>query len=193
MRATCFFTKAAARCRSIRLFAVLFASLATLSGCSTVQVEDYAQQEPKLDIFEYFAGTTYAQGQFQNRSGQVIRRFSVKITGTVRGQQLELDEHFVYDDGEKQRRVWTIDDLGKGQYSGRAADVIGEAKGLSAGNALQWQYVLDLPYQDGTIAVKFNDWMWLQNANTMFNRATVSKFGFTVGEVTLFFSKTPLE
>ncbi|CAN8140299.1 hypothetical protein THIOSC15_2120024 [uncultured Thiomicrorhabdus sp.] len=122
----------------------------------------------------------------------VLRRFTVEMTGTVKGNQLVLDEHFIYDDGEKQRRVWTITDLGQGNYRGQADDVIGTAQGRSAGNALQWQYVLDLPYKDSTIAVNFNDWMWLQSEQTMFNRAKVSKFGFTVGEVTLFFSKQPI-
>lgn len=178
--------------RKIPLLAVLFSGLALVSGCSSVQVEDYVDAKPKLNLFDYFAGTTYAQGQFQDRSGKVLRRFTVEMTGTVNGKQILLDEHFVYDDGEKQRRVWTITDLGNGYYRGEADDVIGSAKGQSAGNALQWQYVLDLPYKDGTIAVNFNDWMWLQTDKTMFNRAKVSKFGFAVGEVTLFFSKQPI-
>ncbi|CAN8142018.1 Lipoprotein [uncultured Thiomicrorhabdus sp.] len=178
--------------QKIPLLALLFSAMALLAGCSSVQVEDYAEQTPKLDIFKFFAGTTYAQGQFQNRSGQVLRRFSVQMEGVVDGDKLVLDEHFIYDDGEKQRRIWRITDLGDGNYRGEADDVIGAAVGRSAGNALQWQYVLDLPYKNDTIAVNFNDWMWLQNEQSMFNRAKVSKFGFMVGEVTLFFSKQPL-
>ncbi|BBP46789.1 hypothetical protein THMIRHAS_21620 [Thiosulfatimonas sediminis] len=185
-------------CQTIRrltklpVLAVVFSAFAVLSGCSSVQIDEYSGQTPKLDIFDYFAGTTYAQGQFQDRSGKVLRRFTVQMLGTIEGKELVLDEHFLYDDGEKQRRVWRITDLGNGDYRGRADDVIGEAQGRSAGNALQWRYVLDLPYKDGTIAVNFNDWMWLQTEQTMFNRAVVSKFGFQVGEVTLFFHKKPL-
>ncbi|MEA1989344.1 MAG: DUF3833 family protein, partial [Pseudomonadota bacterium] len=73
-----------------------------------------------------------------------------------------------------------------------ADDVIGEAIGESAGNALNWRYTLDLPYKDSTIHVAFNDWMFLHSKDTMMNIASVTKWGFNVGEVTLFFNKKPL-
>jgi hypothetical protein len=34
-----------------------------------------------------------------------------------------------------------------------------------------------------------DDWMYLIDENTMVNRAKMSKFGFEVGEVTLFFRR----
>jgi hypothetical protein len=48
---------------------------------------------------------------------------------------------------------------------------------------------LRLPYRGKNINVKFDDWMFLQADGVLVNRATVSKFGFKVGEVTLFFTK----
>ncbi|HHT00200.1 MAG TPA: DUF3833 family protein, partial [Thiomicrospira sp.] len=42
------------------LFSVLFFSM--ISGCSTVKIQDYKNEAPKLDLFTYFNGTTYAQG-----------------------------------------------------------------------------------------------------------------------------------
>ena len=172
------------------LVSLLFLSM--ISGCSSVTIQDYKNAEPKLDLFDYFNGKTYAQGQFQDRSGLVIRRFTVDITGEIEGNQLTLDERFVYNDGEKQQRIWHITKTAKGSYTGRADDVIGEAIGESAGNALNWRYALDLPYKDSTIHVQFNDWMFLHSDKTMLNRASVTKWGFNVGEVTLFFSKEPL-
>lgn len=167
----------------------LFALL--LSGCSTVKVQDYAQHEPKFELFDFFQGQTKAWGQFQDRGGLVMRRFTVDITGTVSadGKQLVLDERFIYNDGEKEQRVWTIKQTANNTFSGTAGDVIGEAHGESAGNAFHWAYVLDLPYKDSTIHVNFNDWMYLQDATTLLNRAEVTKWGFKVGEVTLFFKK----
>lgn len=157
-----------------------------------MNIQNYQQEEPKLNLFDYFDGKTYAQGQFQDRSGLVVRRFTVDITGEVDGNQLTLDERFVYSDGEKQQRIWRITQTAEGRYTGKADDVIGEAIGESAGNALNWRYTLDLPYKDSTIHVQFNDWMFLQSETTMINRASVTKWGFNVGEVTLFFSKNPL-
>ncbi|KUJ72484.1 DUF3833 domain-containing protein [Thiomicrospira sp. WB1] len=165
-----------------------------LLSCSAVPVDHYAGQTPKLDIMAYFKGDTQAWGQFQDRSGKVIRRFQVAITGSVSQQdgqrQLTLDERFVYDDGEKQTRVWKITETAPFVYTGTAGDVIGQAHGKAAGPALNWAYTLDLPYKDGSIHVQFDDWMFLQDAHTLINRATVTKWGFKVGEVTLFFRKS---
>ncbi|HHX05505.1 MAG TPA: DUF3833 domain-containing protein [Pseudomonas sp.] len=174
---------------NIRHFFFAFAALLLLNGCSAPKVQDYAHTQPQLDLFTYFAGQTQAYGQFQDRSGVVKRRFKVAITGTLNDDVLTLDERFVYDDGEKEQRVWLIKRLGDNLYSGTAGDVIGEAVGHSAGSVFSWRYTLDLPYKNSSIQVKFDDWMFLQSDGVMLNRAQVSKWGFNVGEVTLFFSK----
>ena len=65
------------------------------------------------------------------------------------------------------------------------------SSGEVAGNALRWQYVLALPV-DGTVYhVDFEDWMFLMDDKVMLNRAAMSKFGFSLGAVTLSFSKRP--
>ena len=174
---------------SIRHFFFVLVAVLLLNGCSGPKVQDYAQTQPPLDLFTYFTGQTQAYGQFQDRSGVVKRRFKVAITGIVKDDVLTLDERFVYDDGEQEQRIWSIKRLGDNRYSGTAADVIGEAVGHSAGSVFSWRYTLDLPYKDSSIAVKFDDWMFLQSDGVMLNRAQVSKWGFNVGEVTLFFSK----
>lgn len=150
---------------------------------------DFAQQEPKLDLFDYFTGETYAVGLFEDRFGKVRRQFKVDITGTVEGDVLTLDEDFVYDDGETETRIWRITRAPDGTYRGTAGDVIGEATGIVAGNALNWRYDMDLKVGDSTLRVTFNDWMFLQDGNVMINRAYVSKWGFELGQVSLFFTK----
>ena len=151
--------------------------------------EDYAGTRPALDLFEYFAGETRAWGMFQDRFGKVRRRFSVDIIGRQQGQRLILDESFLYDDGETQRRVWTIDRLDEHHYQGRADDVVGIAHGKAYGNALHWRYDLLLEVDRKQWQVHFNDWMFLQDDRVLINRAKVSKYGLTLGEVTLFFLK----
>ena len=76
-----------------------------------------------------------------------------------------------------------------GRWRGTAGDVVGEAVGEVAGNALNWRYTLKLPVDGKVYEVQFDDWMYLMDQNTLINRASMSKFGFELGEVTLFFRK----
>lgn len=163
-------------------------TLFSLAGCSA-RIEDYRAMQPALDLREYFNGPVTAWGQFQDRSGMIVKRFRVDMTGSWKGDDGVLEEHFTYDDGSKQTRIWKIRRLGDGRYSGQADDVIGEARGVAAGPALQWSYTLSLPVDGKHYHVRFNDWMYLQDKNTMINRAVMSKFGVKLGEVTLFFYK----
>ncbi|MCM0148954.1 DUF3833 domain-containing protein [Photobacterium galatheae] len=162
--------------------------LLILSGCST-SVEEHRYQRPQLDLFSYFDGHVKAWGMLQTRSGKQTRRFSVDIAGTVRENVLTLKEDFVFDDGEKQQRVWTITRHANGRLTGTADDVVGEANGEVQGNALNWQYTLRVPVNDTTYDIAFDDWMFLQDDSRMFNVARMTKWGFHVGTVTLFFEK----
>lgn len=172
--------------------ACVAAGLATAlltAGCASPTVADYATKTPVLDIRQYLKGELTAHGMFSDRSGTVKRRFVVQLTGTWSGKQGTLDERFTYDDGQTERRVWRITDEGDGRWSGRADDVIGVAEGRSAGNALRWRYTLALPVDGKVYEVQFDDWMYLIDDRVMLNVASVSKFGFEVGRVTLSFDK----
>ncbi len=169
---------------------LLLLSLTLLAGCSAMQPKDFEGTTPRLDLFEYFAGESRAWGIFQGRSGELKRQFTVDIRGEVEGDRLTLTEDFVYADGETQQRIWRVSRLDEHRYEGRAEDVIGVAEGVAYGQALNWRYTLRLPYGDGTVDVKFDDWMFLQPDGVLVNRATVTKFGLKVGEVTLFFMKS---
>ena len=160
--------------------------LAFVTGC-TMQPEDFKDTGPKLKIEEYFLGETRAWGIFEDRFGKLRRQCVVDIMGTMDGDELVLDERFDYADGEKDRRVWRIRKLDEHNYEGRADDIIGVAKGVSYGNALNWSYDLDLQIGDNSLRVHFNDWMFLQPDGVLMNRARVTKWGFDIGEVTLMF------
>ncbi|QKY11491.1 DUF3833 domain-containing protein [Janthinobacterium lividum] len=163
-----------------------------LAACSTPPTPaTYAQELPILDLQQYFNGTLDAHGIFQDRSGKVVKRFTVVMRASWVRETGTLDEDFTYSDGSRQRRVWTLRKTASGRFIGTAPDVIGEAIGEVAGNALRWQYVLALPV-DGTVYhVDFEDWMFLMDDKVMLNRAAMSKFGFSLGAVTLSFSKRP--
>ena len=164
-------------------------TLALVTGCASPKVEDYAAEKPALKLNEYFNGTLDAYGVFTDRSGAVVKRFTVLMTCTWKGDEGVLDEDFSYSDGTKQKRVWKLKKLPDGKYIGKADDVVGEAAGQERGNAFRWGYTLALPVDGKVYDVQFDDWMYLMTDKVMLNKATMSKFGFKLGEVTLSFTK----
>lgn len=174
--------------RALRLL-MLAAVAAVLAACATPQLADYATEKPVLDMRQYFNGTLDAYGIFTNRSGKVLKRFTVVMTCTWQGDTGVLDEVFTNSDGSKERRVWTLKRSADGIYIGTAADVIGEARGEEKGNAFRWNYTLNLPVDGRNVEVQFDDWMYLMSDKVMLNRAEMSKYGIKLGEVTLSFVK----
>lgn len=160
-----------------------------LTACASNGVEQYKAEQPALDLRRYLNGTLDAWGMFQGRSGEVKKRFHAVIEASWDGDTGVLDEHFKWSDGTTSRRVWTLKRQPDGSYRGTADDVIGEAVGEVAGNALRWRYVLALPVDGRTYHVNFDDWMFLMDDRTMLNRSVMSKFGVRLGEVTLSFRK----
>jgi len=164
-------------------------ALTALSGCGTQQISDYAAEKPLLDLSTYFNGVLDAQGVFTDRSGKVVKRFTVVMNCSWQGADGVLDEDFTYSDGTQQKRVWRLKKLADGKFTGRADDVVGEALGESRGNAFHWTYTMSLPVDGSVYQVDFDDWMYLMTDRVMLNKATMSKFGVRLGEVTLSFTK----
>ncbi|MDP1741160.1 DUF3833 domain-containing protein [Polaromonas sp.] len=173
--------------------ATLLLALGLLAGCASPQVSDYAAEKPVLDLRQYFKGTVDAYGVFTDRSGRVVKRFTVVMTCSWQGPPGQetgvLDEVFTYSDGTTDRRIWTLKRSPDGRYTGTAADVLGEAAGEENGNAFRWGYTLKLPVDGKIVEVQFDDWMYLMNDKVMLNKAVMSKFGIRLGEVTLTFVK----
>jgi len=163
--------------------------LLAVAACTGTAPADYAGEKPALDRERYFSGTVDGWGMVQDRSGRVLRRFTVRIEGAWRDGTGTLDESFDWSDGKQERRVWTIARDGAGRYTGRAADVVGRATGVAAGNALQWKYVLRLPPEQGGWEVNLDDWMVLVDEDTMLNRSEIAKLGIRFGEITIAFRR----
>lgn len=169
----------------------------TLAGCASPTLADYANEKPRLDLRRFFSGRVDAHGIFTDRSGKVVKRFTVVMNCSwsgAPGQEVGvLDEDFTYSDGSRQKRVWTLrrqpGQDGQGRYAGTAADVVGEANGEERGNAFYWGYYLNLEVDGRTVVVRFDDWMYLMDEHVMLNRAAMSKWGVNLGEVTLAFTK----
>lgn len=168
---------------------VFLMSIMLLSACSSTKVQDYQNEKPILVLEDYLNGNLEAQGFFQDRSGFVVKKFKVALTGTWNGNKGKLEEDFEYSDGTKSKRTWFLTKHAGGKFTGTASDVVGVAEGEAAGNAFRWKYTLDLPVGDTTYHVHFDDWMYLLNDGVMLNKSKMSKFGFELGEVTLVFNK----
>jgi Protein of unknown function (DUF3833) len=165
-------------------------TLAALSACSSApQISDYAQEKPVFDLKAYFTGTVDGWGIFTDRSGKVVKRFIVTMNCTWNGDDGILDEDFVYSDGSKQKRIWRMKKLGDGRYEGRADDVVGVGNGQQMGNAFRWGYTLNLPVDAKVYEVQFDDWMYQMDDKVVINKAKMTKFGFTLGELVVNFKK----
>jgi hypothetical protein len=171
------------------LMSAAAASALAATGCAGPSIDEYAQEKPGLDLRAYFNGVIDAWGVFTDRSGKVVKRFTVVMNCRWQGDEGVLDEDFVYSDGTTQKRIWTLKHLGDGQYSGTAGDVIGQAAGRTRGNAFNWRYTMALPVDGQVWQVQFDDWMYLMNERVMLNKASMSKWGIFLGEVTLSFTK----
>lgn len=168
----------------MKLILLLIASLGLVS-CSSQGLDDYDSTTPILDVKTFFNGTLEAKGIVLNRAGVVTRRFSVDMLGTWQGNEGQLEEWFVFDDGEKTERTWFINKLLSGRYKGVAGDIEGVAQGNSAGFALHWDYQLNLVVDGSEYLVTFDDWLYQIDEKVVINRSYIKKWGITVGEVIL--------
>ena len=151
--------------------------------------EDFKNTKPILKIEEYFNGNVKAWGILQDRKGKVTREFKANMNGKFESNKLILEEDFFWKDGEEQQRIWKIEKIDENNYKGTAEDVVGEARGVSYGSAFKFEYDLMVPFKGKNIKISFDDWIFKQDDEVAINRATLSKFGFKVGELTVFFKK----
>ena len=155
----------------------------------SMKPEDFKNTEPEIKIEKYFEGQVKAWGILQDRKGRVTRQFNANMLGNFENNILTLEEDFFWKDGETQRRVWKIKKIDEHNYIGTAPDVVGEAKGASYGSAFKFEYNLMIPFKGKNIKIRFDDWIFKQDEKVAINRATLTKFGFKVGELTVFFEK----
>jgi hypothetical protein len=157
-------------------------------GTQTIEVNHLA--EPKLDFFAYFNGKVQGSGLVRDWRGKITRQFTVTMVGSYTAdQQLVIDESFVFNGGQSQTRRWQVKSLPEGKLEGVANDTIGIARGRVLGNAMNWRYQLNIPYKGKSIALTFDDWLYLQQDQQLLNVVTMRKFGLPVGSLVIAFHK----
>ena len=159
------------------------------SGCTNNSLDYYGDKAKKIDLKTFFDGDVEGWGSLFDFQGRQTRSFTVTLKGTWDGDVGILEEWFIFDDGEKTQRTWKIVFSDESTFVGSAEDVVGEAKGRVNGNAVNLNYVLNIPYKDSTMNLDMDDWMYLTEKNTIVNRTSMKKFGFKVGEIVLVMKK----
>ena len=165
------------------------AAVMPLAACAGPAPAAPAAAQTGFDFRQYFDGTVLGHGLVSDRGGKMLRRFVVTMQCQWSGDTGTLNEDFVYDDGERQHRVWQVRMLPDGRYTARAADVVGEASGGPAGAAFNWRYTLKLPVRGSVYEVQFDDWMYRIDERIVINKVVMTKFGIRVGDLTLSFSR----
>lgn len=164
-------------------------TLSFLLGCSSIDPKIYANNLPKMDIRNYLNGPLEAQGILQNRSGKVIKTFSVKMIGSWQGNEGKLEEDFVFSDGKTDRRIWEIKFADDNNFTAKAHDTVGIAKGEQYGNAMKMDYILKVDVDGTKYDIRLIDWIYLVDEKTAINVSKMTKFGFVVGNLTISFKK----
>ena len=163
------------------------------SGCSSLKPEDFSNASTLFKPDEYFLGNVRSWGVLENRNGEPRSRFTTESVGTRDASgDTRIRQTFTSEDGKKQERLWRVRRLDDHRYEGTANDVVGTARGIAYGNAFRWKYTIALKPGNPFSHVHLKQWMYLpEGSQTVFTRAVVTKFGFTVGEITESFQKVP--
>lgn len=157
------------------------------AGCSSMSIEDFNNTSPEFVPQDYFNGKMKAYGIVKDRSGKITRSFKGDLVGSWDENGVgTLDEHFVYNDGETQERIWKLQPTKEGKkFIGTAGDIVGDAPMQANGNTVMIDYTMRVPYGDGTIDVNVRDWLHLQEDGVIINHSKMKKFGFEVGELVI--------
>jgi hypothetical protein len=169
----------------------MVASLISLGACQGPGVTEYADNTPELNPERFFVGKLSAHGIVKDYTNTVTRRFNADIDACWQDGVGTLDESFVFDDGEKQKRFWTLEPLGNKRFKATAGDVVGEGAAEWSGNSLFLDYVLRVALEDGDIDLRIDDRMYLVNDTVLINESTMKKFGLPVGKIVLTIIRHP--
>ena len=152
-----------------------------------MSIDDFTKSTPKFIPQEYFNGKLLAYGIVKDFNGKIIRSFKGELVGSWDTNGIgTLDESFIYSDGEKLKRVWTLTPTKfPNSFVGTAGDIIGEAPMKVNGNTLMIDYTMRVPYGDSTLDIDVKDWLHLQEDGVILNHSKMKKFGIEVGELVI--------
>ena len=156
-----------------------------LSGCATLQPGDFGRSSTRFELDRYFDGHSRSWGVFENANGNPRRYFTCDNRGQRdKAGDVVLVQHFQFNDGKKQVRIWHIHRIDSTHWEATANDMIGVAQGHGVGNALYWEYTITLDRKNPLATVHIRQWMYQSEGTTdLMTRLVITKFGVKVSEV----------
>ena len=139
---------------------------------------------------DFFTGDLRASGMFIDRFGNIQKRFSADVKCEAANDGFVLHEYFTFDDGKTETRIWEIKRTSEKNFIGVTDDVRDRAKGTLTNIGLLWRYDFYLELFGRRVLVNFDDKMIMQSADVVLNHATITKFGFKLGELFISFHRT---
>ena len=144
--------------------------------------DDYATG-PSFDLRQHLNGPIACDGIIYGPTGRVSSRFTADFHATWDGNAGRMTEHFRYDSGTVQDRLWhlTLDDAGN--ITAQADDLVGTGTGRQSGSGVRLAYRIKLPESAGGHVLDVVDWMYLLDNGTIMNRSQFRKYGIQVAEL----------
>ena len=142
----------------------------------------------------FFSGRIEGRGYFIDRFGRVRVHFSLRLVGRREQEKLQVSERLIYDDGQVDKRSWTLTALNNGNVQGVGPEVIGRITGgAPAGTSeVRLSYRLKLAMGGMRIVVRIDDRFLRLSERDVINLSYISKWGIRLGvAVTLMQRKNP--
>jgi hypothetical protein len=165
--------------------AVLLSAVLSLGGCATMQPRDFADSKTHFELDRYFTGHTRSWGVFENRGGAPKRWFIADSIGKRPADgTLVLTQRFVFSDGKKQIRIWSIRRVDATHWEATANDMVGVARGEGTGNAFYWEYNITVNPKNPLATVHIRQWIYQpEGTDTVMTRLVITKMGMPLFEV----------
>ncbi len=147
----------------------------------------------QFQLTKFLAGKTHAWGVFEDRSGTVRRRFQMDIEGVWQGGTFVLNESFKFDDGTTDFKTWNVTPIDDVSFVATGDNVVGQVRGQLLSGLIKMAYKYRLEIEGRSFVVDYDDRFYRLDENHVINRATLRKWGFRIGELTILFEKPAQE
>ncbi|MGD8325726.1 MAG: DUF3833 family protein [Sphingomonadales bacterium] len=137
----------------------------------------------------FFEGESRFEGFIQDGFGHIRRSYHGHAHGLLDGEKLSLEEHLIFNDGQKDERLWCFTPTDDG-WRATAQGLIGEAEITTTGNdEMRWRYVMEVEVSGCKIGFHFEDVFIRITPNRLLAHTTMKKFGITVARLTSAYEK----
>ncbi len=134
-----------------------------------------------LDLAAYLGGAVEGAGLVLSRSGTVMMRYTIAMTGVRTGSSLVIDEVCRYETGDVEDRHWHLEFAKDGTFTATADGIVGRAAGWQRSHEARMRYRYRIPRPSGSVIVSIVDRFFLIDDGTLLNTGRMTKFGIMVG------------